>query len=300
MVLRTAAVLFMLFIATSAKTQTRPVKELAPGVFYYFGDELRQMSANCVWIIFEDYVLAIDANYPWGAEEIIAEIKKTSGKPVKFLFDTHYHHDHTFGNGVFVDAGAVIVSTIETAREMHTLGQHEWDNGSAYSGRSMKGYRREFPSLTFRQQLIFDDGTHRVELRKMGPAHTGGDAVAYLPKEKILVTGDLFVNGNPWGNNVEDADADYDRWIGVLDSMSRWNVKIVIPGHGEPGTVESLRRQSAYLKDMLRQVREGIRDGKSKKELVEEIDLSEYPVYGENKVSTRRSIGAMYDRLSRE
>ena len=167
MVLRTAAVLFMLFIATSAKTQTRPVKELAPGVFYYFGDELRQMSANCVWIIFEDYVLAIDANYPWGAEEIIAEIKKTSGKPVKFLFDTHYHHDHTFGNGVFVDAGAVIVSTIETAREMHTLGQHEWDNGSAYSGRSMKGYRREFPSLTFRQQLIFDDGTHRVELRKM-------------------------------------------------------------------------------------------------------------------------------------
>ena len=134
----------------------------------------------------------------------------------------------------------------------------------------------------------------------MGPAHTGGDAVAYLPKEKILVTGDLFVNGNPWGNNVEDADADYDRWIGVLDSMSRWDVKIVIPGHGEPGTVESLRRQSAYLKDMLRQVREGIRDGKSKKELVEEIDLSEYPVYGENKVSTRRSIGAMYDRLSRE
>ena len=60
------------------------MKELAPGVFYYFGDELRQMSANCVWIIFEDYVLAIDANYPWGAEEIIAEIKKTSGKPVNF------------------------------------------------------------------------------------------------------------------------------------------------------------------------------------------------------------------------
>lgn len=46
----------------------------------------------------------------------------------------------------------------------------------------------------------------------MGPAHSGGDGVAYLPREKILVTGDLCVNGNPWGNNVADANADY-KWL---------------------------------------------------------------------------------------
>jgi glyoxylase-like metal-dependent hydrolase (beta-lactamase superfamily II) len=290
----------LLATTLTINAQTRAVQQLAPGVFYYFGDELKQMSANCVWVVFKDYVLAIDANYPWGAKEILTAIKKTTNKPVKFLFDTHYHHDHTFGNALFADAGATIVSTTTTAQEMHTLGQYEWDHGTEYSGRNMNGYRREFPSLTFDHVLVFDDGEHRVELRKMGPAHTGGDAVAYLPKEKILVTGDMFVNGNPWGNNVEDADADYERWIHVLDSLSSLDVRIVIPGHGDPATTQQLKSQAAYLQDMLDQVRKGIKEGKSKEQLQREIDLSRHPVYGENFVSTKRSIGAMYERLLKE
>jgi cyclase len=278
--------------------QAPNVRELAPDVFYYFGDEAKQTSANCTWIVFKDFVLAIDANYPWGAKEILNEIRKTTDKPVRFVFNTHYHHDHTFGNSQFVDAGATIVSTKKTAEEMHALGKYEWDHGSEYSGRNMKGYRREFPTLTFDQKLIFDDGVHRVELIRMGPAHTGGDGVAYLPKEKILVTGDLCVNGNPWGNNVADAHADYDKWLGVLQTMAGWDIKIVVPGHGYPGTPEMLKQQRSYLKDMLDQVRQGIKAGKSKLELIKEIDLSKHPVYGTNNISTIRSIGFMYDKLS--
>jgi len=294
------AIIFILtlFISVSLSAQTRPVRELAPGVFYYFGDELKQKSANCLWIVFKDYVLAIDANYPWGAEEIITAVRKTTARPIRFVFNTHYHHDHTFGNSVFVDSGATIVSTKETAAEMHTLGQHEWDHGTEYSGRSMKGFRREFPSLTFDQRLVFDDGEHRVELIKMGPAHTRGDGVAYLPKEKILVTGDLCVNGNPWGNNVGDPDVDYDKWLNVLDTMSTWDIKTVVPGHGGLGTTETLKQQRSYLADMFGQVRRGIKAGKSKEELVKEIDLSNHPVYGENKVSNERSIRLMFDKLS--
>ena len=80
--------------------------------------------------------------------------------------------------------------------------------------------------------------------------------------------------------------------------MADWNIKIVVPGHGDPGTVETLRRQRLYLKDMLDKVRQGIKAGKSKEDLVKEIDLSRHPVYGANKVSTIRSIGFMYDKLS--
>lgn len=296
--LRTIVFLIVLGPVKPLPAQTRPVRELAPGVFYYFGDELQKKSANCTWIVFKEYVLAIDANYPWGAEEILREIKKTTNKPVRFLFNTHYHHDHTFGNAVFADAGAVIVSTQKTAEEMRTLGQYEWDHGSAYSGGNMKNTRREFPSLSFDRKMVFDDGIHRVELIRMGPAHTGGDGIAFLPKEKILVTGDLCVNGNPWGNNVADADADYDRWIAVLERMAGWNVKIVIPGHGEPGTEETLKQQKLYLKDMLDQVRAGIKAGKSKDQLIKETDLGSHPVYGENKVSIKRSLGDMYDKLT--
>jgi len=282
-------------ITFSVVAQTRPVRELAPGVFFYFGDELQHKSANCLWIVFKEYVLVIDANYPWGATEILQEIRKTTTKPVRFVFNTHYHHDHSFGNCVFVDSGAAIISTIEAADEMKTLGKREWDQN--YGGQSMAKYRREFPSIIFDDRLVFDDGNQRVELIKMGPAHTWGDGVAFLPKEKILAPGDLFVNGNPWGNNVADPHANYDRWLTVLDTLASWDIKTVVPGHGELGTTASLKQQRAYLSDMLQQVRQGIKAGKSKEQLVKEIDLSRHPVYGQNKISSERSINAMYDRL---
>ncbi len=292
------AFIISIFFSISLVAQIKPVRELAPGVFYYFGDEEQHRSANCVWIVFRDYVLVIDANYPWAAKEIIQEIKKTTEKPIRFVFNTHYHHDHSFGNAVFVDLGATIVSTNETAMEMKTLGQREWDLN--YGGLSLEGHRREFPSRFFYKRLVFDDGEQQVELIKMGPAHTLGDAVAWLPKEKILVTGDLFVNGNPWGNNVADPHADYDKWLAVLDTMASWNVKTIVPGHGELSTTLTLKQQRAYLEDMLMQVRRGIQKGKSKEELVKEIVLDKHPGYGQNKISTARSIRAMYDNLNKK
>ncbi|MEO8475155.1 MAG: MBL fold metallo-hydrolase [Chryseolinea sp.] len=296
--MRTFLTYLTIFLFSQGSFAQSSVRELAPGVFYYFGDELKNRSANCTWVVFQDYVLVIDANYPWAAKEILQEIRKTTPKPVRFVFNTHYHHDHTFGNGVFVDSRATIVSTTATADEMKTLGRKEWDEN--YSGQPLTGYTQVVPSMTFDNRMIFDDGIHRVELIRMGPAHTAGDAVAFLPHEKILVTGDLFVNGNPWGNNVADPDADYDRWLTVLDTLASWNVNIVIPGHGEPALTENIRCQRNYLADMLQQVRQGIKAGRSKEELVKTIDLSKHPGFGKNVVSTTRSIRAMYDRLLKE
>jgi glyoxylase-like metal-dependent hydrolase (beta-lactamase superfamily II) len=62
-------------------------------------------------LYFGDYVLVIDANFPWAAEHILADIKTITSKPVRFVFDTHYHADHTMGNSVFTAHGAAIVST---------------------------------------------------------------------------------------------------------------------------------------------------------------------------------------------
>jgi glyoxylase-like metal-dependent hydrolase (beta-lactamase superfamily II) len=290
-------ILFAIVLLASrfAFSQSRPVTEIAPGVYYYFGDELKHRSANCVWVVFDHYVVVVDANYPWGAEDILEEIRKTTDKPIRFVVNTHYHHDHTFGNGVFRDAGATIVSSVATSRAMGTLGKMEWERN--YSGQPLDGYTQVFPSVTFDDSLAFDDGVHRVELIHMGPAHTAGDVVIWLPKERILITGDLFVNGNPWGNNVADPDAHYDRWLIVLDTLASWKPAIVIPGHGEPATTQNLKWQRDYLADMLQQVRVGIGNGLTKEELVKSVDLDHHPVYGKNKVSTARSVGAMYDKL---
>jgi glyoxylase-like metal-dependent hydrolase (beta-lactamase superfamily II) len=103
------------------------VRELAPGVFFWQGDHVLRKPANCTWVVFKDYVLVIDANFPWGAREILTAIRRTTDKPIRFVFNTHYHSDHTFGNGLFVDAGASIVCSKDCAAELRATGKASWD-----------------------------------------------------------------------------------------------------------------------------------------------------------------------------
>src|SRR5262249_39067371 len=125
-----------------------------------------------------------------------------------------------------------------------------------------------------------------------------GDAVAYLPAQQILVTGDLCVNWT-WGNNVADVDADYDIWARVLDRMAGWDVTTVVPGHGSLGTTATLRAQRAYLMDMEAKVKQGIQSGVTADDLVKRIDLSGHGSFGANAELNASSIKAMFRNLSR-
>jgi len=276
---------FTILIFVAARSENAAVRELAPGVFFWQGDHVKKVPANCTWIVFRDYVLVIDANFPQAAREILPLIRKTSDRPVRFLFDTHWHADHTGGNAVYVEAGAAIVCSLPCAEELRTKGK-------------AAPVPLEPASIAFADRMVFDDGSRRVELTRMGPAHSKGDAVAYLPNEKILVTGDLCENWS-WGNNVADADADFDNWIRALDNLAQWNIETVVPGHGSLGTTETLRAQRAYLADMQQKVRTGLGAGKSAEELVQQIDLSGHGSFGVNAESNASSIRAMRRKLSR-
>jgi hypothetical protein len=82
--------------------------------------------------------------------------------------------------------------------------------------------------------------------------------------------------------------------------MESWKPRIIIPGHGEPSTTKQLKDQRLYLSDMLKQVRSGIRSGKSKQQIIQQVNLSKHPVYGKNTVSIKRSVGDMYDNLTKK
>lgn len=98
------------------------VREIAPGVYVRM-DRDRQQLANSGWVVLRDYVLVIDANFPWGAREILPEIRKTTNKPIRFVFNTHYHGDHAYGGSVFTEAGATFVCSGDCAAESRTKGQ---------------------------------------------------------------------------------------------------------------------------------------------------------------------------------
>jgi cyclase len=227
------------------------VQQLAPDVYFYEGD-ITKGHCNNGWVIFEDYVLVIDANYPSGAREVIAKIRELTKKPIRFAFDTHHHGDHAYGNQVWVDEGATPVAHTAVLDEMKRLETGlfgdkpgRWED-DAKQREDVRGSKLKPPSLLFPDTLIFDDGKHRVELRHFGTAHTKGDGVAWLPKEQILFTGDMVVNG-PY-NFVGDGNVA--SWLKTLSAVAALGAVKVGPGHGPLGDASVLQDQSTFFSEL--------------------------------------------------
>ena len=149
------------------------VDPLATGVYFHQGDIEHQGHCNNGWIIFKDYVLVIDANFPSGAQNILPKIRAITPKPIRFAFDTHHHGDHVYGNQVWVDNGATPVAHTGVIDEMKGLEPGAWER-TAKSRPDVAASRLNPPSVLFPRELFFDDGEHRVELLHLGVAHTHG------------------------------------------------------------------------------------------------------------------------------
>ena len=254
-VLTTAAFAGILH-ARGAALQVNTVKELAPGVYFHEGDIRGKGHCNNGWVIFDDYVLVLDANFPSGAQEIIPKIKAQTSKPIRFAFDTHHHGDHAYANQLWADNGAVPVAHENVVSEMKKYetglfgGKPGRWEGEAKARADLRGTRLKAPTLLYRDVMIFDDGTHRVELRYFGVGHTHGDGFAWLPKEKILFTGDAAVNG-PF-NYMGDGDSA--AWIETLAKAQQLGPAIVAPGHGPTGDGRVLAAQRQFFLDLRAEV----------------------------------------------
>ncbi len=289
-----AATVFGLLLLVAGAGQTGQVRQIAPGVWYREAEPAKRIIANTGWVEFRDYVLVIDANFPWGARPALEDIRRTTQKPIRFVFDTHYHSDHAFGNSIFVDAGATVICTEDCGVESREKNPAQWAASADVKELASKD-RLEHPQILFRERMVLDDGSRRVELLKMGPGHTRGDAVAWLPKERILFTGDLCLN-RP-GNNIADRDADPDGWVRGLDRMMQLEVATLIPGHGAQGNKATVVGQRAYLADMVRQVRSGIERGVAVDQLEKQVDLSSHKPWGQDETRNRVSVRAVYAKL---
>lgn len=227
------------------------VETLASDVYFHEGN-IVLTHCNNGWIVFEDYVLVIDANFPSGAEIIIPKIRASTNKPIRFAFDTHHHGDHAYANQLWVEQGATPLAHTGVVEEMkkYETGYYgnqpgRWEE-TAKQRKDLANTKLKPPSLLFPKELIFDDGKHRVELMHLGVAHTHGDAVAWLPKEKILFTGDACVNG-PYNFT---GDGHVEKWIATLDAAKRLGAKTICPGHGMFATETLLDDQQAFFKGL--------------------------------------------------
>ncbi|HEV3256319.1 MAG TPA: NAD(P)-dependent oxidoreductase [Gemmataceae bacterium] len=261
------------------KMKFTDVKEVAPGVFFRYSaisptDPAIFGGSNNIWVVCQDYVVVIDANFPDGAKDVIAAIKKTTDKPIRYVFDTHHHGDHSYGNAVFAKEGASVVAQTNCARLLRVNGPKEFkEAGSGPNGRKDVAHSKlKVPNVIFDNKLVLDDGKQRIEFLFLGHAHTAGDGFAYLPRYKLLCTGDACVNGayNFMGHS------DSASWIRVLERAQQLDVKLICPGHGPLARKELLDKQKRYFVELRQQVQQGIDKGKPYADIVGSIDMPWY------------------------
>lgn len=275
----------VLSLAAGAAGQVNEVRTIAPDVYFHAGD-FRRGHSNNGWIVFEDFVLLIDANFPSGAEVVLPKIKAITDRPVRFAFDTHHHGDHAYGNQFWIEQGAVPVAHAGALDEMREKEPAAWQ-GAAKHRPDVAASKLKLPSVLFPDKLFFDDGPRRVELLWFGVAHTKGDGFAWLPKERILFTGDAAVNGAY--NYV--ADAHIGQWIRTLERVKSLGAQIVCPGHGPMGGPEIIEDQQAYFVALYREV-QALRDaGKTAAQVKAEVPAIRERVKSNDRIARYVPVG---------
>jgi len=254
-----------------ATAQSAPPKLVAPGVWFLEGDAAAGY-CNSIVIEMRTYLILVDPSYPGRTKELMAEIPKFSPKPVKYVFDTHAHGDHAYGNSLWTKAGATTLGYVGVREEMARYEPQRWQTYAMKREdlRASGEHAPEPPKMVFRGgKMVLRDGDREVDFLYMGWAHTRGDGWVWLPKEHVLCTGDAAVNGarnKLWDANVAN-------WPRVIDRAAAFGPAVVLPGHGDSGGVEILRGQAQFLRDLYTAVAKEVHLGETAQQATADLKL---------------------------
>jgi len=181
----------------------------------------------------------------------------TASAPIGTVVNTHANGDHCYGNQLVKDAN--IVASAATAHEMTevppamlaALNKAPGEVGdlfrSFFGDFEFDGIDLALPTQTFTGQLTVKVGERDIELIEVGPAHTAGDTIAYVPSARTVYTGDiLFIGGAPivWAGPLEN-------WIAACDLINSLDLDVVVPGHGPLTDKAGVSRVREYLSFVL-------------------------------------------------
>ena len=264
------SLLLLAFSAASLHAQSKPPQLIAHGVWFMTGDT--NGYSNTVVIEMRDYLIVVDANYPGRAHELLDITKQLSPKPVRYVFDTHHHGDHAYGNSVWTAAGATTMAFQGVTDEMNRWEPTRWKNAlptrKDLQATGETDVQRPQMSIAG-DKLVLSDGTREVDFLHFGWGHTRGDGYVWLPAERILATGDAAVNG-PRNKLL---DAYLENWPKCLDQAIALAPLHVLPGHGDAGGIEILKGQRQFLVDLFAAVKAQADAGKKPAEMKIELPV---------------------------
>jgi cyclase len=267
--------------------------EVTNKIFFRLG----QNCGNSGIVIGKEGVLVIDtAFFPKDAQYQKEEIKKITTLPIKALFNTHHHADHTFGNQVFDCDIIAHKSCLKTMQQRvkdiwskEALGKELEENPSWRDG--LNDLKITFPNKTFDSELELDLGELKVSLVHFG-GHTEDSSVAYIPQEKVLFSGDLIFQGCfPFMTQ-----GDTGKWIAALEKILTWEVEKIIPGHGMICDKNEVKRHVDYLTGLKENCQKAIKKGYSIEETIK--DMSKKKLDEKTQKRYEDNVRKVYEELS--
>ena len=237
------------------------------------------VDSNTTFLVTRDGVIVVDTQVtPNEAEKVLAEIRKQTNLPIVYTINTHYHGDHTFGNQIFENSGAIIAH--ENARRS-LLGDSGKDYLNSFNSRNIHGLDKTIvtpPNMVFKDEMEIFLGGYSLRLIHVR-GHTDGDLFIYIKELKTLITGDLVV----YRKIPDMSDAYVEEWISAMNKLGNLDAEIYIPGHGDPGGKPVLLAMKHYLMHLKTLVLNEFREGKSLKETqdaVRPVLMNKYKGWG--------------------
>ena len=258
--LLTAAVLLVWAGAAAAQAPLPfTLKQVGPGVYAAIDGPEHKAGASAGFVIGDDGVLVVDSFFnPDAARALVAEIRRITPKPIRYLVNTHYHLDHTAGDQVLRDAGAIIIA------HRNVRGWLRTENVHLFGDRITPALRAEIaalplPDVTTDADLTVWLGGRKVVVETV-LGHTGGDLSVAVPDAKVLFTGDLLwrqIAPNLIDGSVKEWTATDARFAAMPNAAHT----LFVPGHGDVADVKDVREFRGYLLDLRKLVAEGRKVG---------------------------------------
>lgn len=254
--------------------------ELADGLYAYTAEG----DPNTGIVIGDDSVMVLDTQAtPIMARDVIAKIRSVTDKPIKYVVMSHYHAVRVLGASAY--GADQIIASQDTYDLIVERGEEDFKSELERFPRLFSGVESvpglTWPTLTFKGEMTIWMGKREVRLMQLGRGHTKGDTVIWLPREKVLFSGDLV----EYGATPYTGDAYLSDWPQTLERLAELQAVALVPGRGDALTtpqlcVEAIENTKSFLSDMFESVKQGRAAGKSLNEIYAQTYERLQPDYG--------------------